>query len=63
MGFSDFRVRKRGDAGLLQIPECQMMSVIKMREEIMLGVRPYFKDLILDLNGRHHGSGPSGKIP
>lgn len=54
MGFSDFRIRKRGDIGLLQIPECQMMSVIKMREEIMLGTRPYFKDLVLDLNGRHH---------
>lgn len=54
MGFSDFRVRKRGDIGLLQIPECQMMSVIKMREEILLGIRPYFKDLVLDLNGRQH---------
>ncbi|TDP57306.1 ATP-dependent sacrificial sulfur transferase LarE [Aminicella lysinilytica] len=52
MGFSDFRVRKRGDIGLLQIPECQMVSAVKLNEEIVLGLKPYFKDVVLDLVGR-----------
>lgn len=52
MGFSDFRVRKRGDIGLLQMPECQMISAVKLNEEIVLGLKPYFKDVVLDLVGR-----------
>ena len=52
MGFSDFRVRKRGDTGLIQVPECQMVSVIRLREEIALGIRPYFEKIALDLEGR-----------
>ena len=52
MGFSDFRVRKRGDIGLLQMLECQMISAVKLNEEIVLGLKPYFKDVVLDLVGR-----------
>lgn len=52
MGFSDFRVRKRGDIALIQMPECQMVSAVKLNEEIILGLRPYFKNAVLDLEGR-----------
>ncbi len=52
MGFSDFRIRKRGETAWIQIPECQMMSVIRLKEEIQLGIRPYFKEMVLDLKGR-----------
>lgn len=52
MGFSDFRVRKRGETALIQMPECQMISAIKLREELMLGIRPYFQKVALDVEGR-----------
>lgn len=54
MGFSDIRVRKRGEMAVIQMPECQMMSAIKLKEEILMGVRPYFKNIVLDMDGRKY---------
>ena len=54
MGFSDIRVRKRGDMAVIQMPECQMMSAIKLKEEILMGLRPYFENVMLDMSGRKH---------
>ena len=52
MGFSDFRIRKRGETAVIQLPECQMISVVRLKEEIQFGIMPYFKDIVLDLKGR-----------
>ena len=54
MGFSDFRVRMRGNTGLIQMPACQMISAVRLAEEIRLGMAPYFSEVVLDLKGRNH---------
>ncbi len=52
MGFTDFRVRKAGDTAKLQVPEGQLAKVIEMRNEILAGLKPYYKNVTLDLEAR-----------
>ena len=52
MGFTDLRVRKRGDAAFIQLPENEMPAALYQRKEILAGLRPYFDKVLLDLEGR-----------
>ena len=52
MGFTDFRVRKAGDTAKLQVPEEQLAKVIEKRNEILAGLKPYYKNVTLDLEAR-----------
>ena len=52
MGFTDFRVRKAGDTAKLQVPEGQLVKVIEKRNEILAGLKPYYKNVTLDLEAR-----------
>lgn len=51
-GLRDFRVRKRGETGLIQVPEAEMEKVLAIRQEIIEGITPYFGEVVLDLKGR-----------
>ena len=52
MGFTDFRVRKAGDTAKIQVPEGQLAKVIEKRNEILAGLKPYYKNVTLDLEAR-----------
>ena len=52
MGFSDFRLRKRGEAALLQLTEPQLALALSRRAEILARLEPHFKEVYLDLAGR-----------
>ena len=52
MGFTDLRLRKRGENAWLQVPPEQMEEAVRRREEIRIGVGPYFEKVLLDLEGR-----------
>jgi uncharacterized protein len=51
-GIRDFRIRKRGEMGLMQVPESEMPKVMEQRQSIIEEISPYFRDLALDLKGR-----------
>lgn len=52
MGFTDFRVRKAGNAAKLQVPEAQLPQVLGKRTEILNKLKPYYESITLDLEVR-----------
>ena len=52
LGFTDFRVRRRGDAALLQVRSDQMEKVLDHREEILDALKKYYCTVSLDLVSR-----------
>ena len=52
LGFSDFRIRIRGDAALLQVPEAQMEKVLQKKEDIRALLANGFSSVMLDLKAR-----------
>lgn len=52
LGFTDFRVRRMGEAARLQFPAEQFERVLRMREEILTGLKRYYKAVLLDLEVR-----------
>ena len=52
LGFTDFRVRRRGDAALLQVKADQMEKVLEHREEIREQLKRYYSFVALDLKTR-----------
>lgn len=52
MGFSDFRVRVFGGGARLQLRESQMAEALKKREEIVKALKPFFKEIMLDMEAR-----------
>ena len=52
MGFSDFRVRVFGGGARLQLRESQMGSALKKREEIVEALKPFFNEILLDMEAR-----------
>ncbi len=51
-GFTDFRVRKNGDTAKLQVTEEQLPKVMALRPEILEALRPWYKNITLDLEVR-----------
>lgn len=52
LGFSDFRIRIRGGAALLQVPEAQMEKVLQKKEDIRALLANGFSSVMLDLKAR-----------
>lgn len=56
LGFSDFRVRVRGnerkDTGLIQVPEDQIQKAAMLHREVTAGMEGYFQNILLDLRPR-----------
>ena len=52
MGFTDFRVRKAGDAAKLQVPAGQLPMILEKRTEILEKLKPYYQSITLDLEVR-----------
>lgn len=52
MGFSDLRVRKRGELGLVQVPEAQLPDAQNREGEIRNALQPYFQKVEIDEKGR-----------
>jgi len=52
MGFTDFRVRKYGEAARLQLPADQMARAVELRGEIRQAVGEFFDVVMLDLKER-----------
>ena len=52
LGFTDFRVRVYHDAARLQLPVDQLSEAIGKRAEIIQAIKPYFPEVLLDLEGR-----------
>jgi pyridinium-3,5-biscarboxylic acid mononucleotide sulfurtransferase len=52
LGFSGFRVRVFGEAAKLQVPLGQMKKIMWLREEIIKALRPFFGEILLDLDNR-----------
>ena len=55
MGFSDLRVRKRGESALVQVLEEQLPEAFARRAEIETALKPYFQIVDIDEKGRKHG--------
>lgn len=52
LGFTNFRIRLRGDTALLQLPESQMARAIAQRPQLAEALSPYFAHINLDLQPR-----------
>lgn len=52
LGFTDYRVRRMGDAARLQIRAGQIETVIEKREDIVEELRKYYTAVLLDLEPR-----------
>ena len=52
LGFTDFRARVYGEGARLQFPEEQLAEAINKKDEILKAIKPYFKIVLLDLEGR-----------
>ena len=52
LGFTDFRVRRRGGAAVLQMPEDQLGTLLKHRGEVLEKLGAYYKAVYLDLEVR-----------
>ena len=52
LGLSDFRVRLIGNNAKIQVPENQIVIVIKNRSEILTYFKSMFSDVVLDLEVR-----------
>ena len=52
LGFTDFRIRLRGDAALLQLPQDQMDRAVAQYRVLLDALSPHFSQVFLDLNPR-----------
>ena len=52
MGFSDLRVRVFGGGARLQLKESQMADALNKREEIVKALKPFFNEILLDMEAR-----------
>ena len=52
LGFTDFRVRKYGEAARIQLPAKQLSLALTKREQIMTGLKRYYQAVLLDLEAR-----------
>lgn len=52
LGFSDFRIRMRGDAALLQLRDDQMALLMSQRRQILAELKKYYGAVLLDLEVR-----------
>lgn len=52
LGFTNIRIRLRGDTALLQLPEDQMARAISQRPQLVEALTPYFSHINLDLRPR-----------
>lgn len=52
LGFTDFRVRRFGEAARLQFPAEQLGKVLEKREEIAAELGQYYKAVLLDMEAR-----------
>ena len=52
LGFTDFRVRRFGEAARLQFPADQLEKVMEKREEISKELKRYYKAVLLDMEAR-----------
>lgn len=52
LGFTDFRVRRFGEAARLQFPQEQLAEALKRREEIVKKLKQYYKAVLLDMEVR-----------
>jgi hypothetical protein len=52
MGFSDFRLRKRGEKALLQVTEDQMPLAKEKLNDIKLALNEWYRDIELDFEPR-----------
>ncbi len=52
MGFSDFRIRMSGNDAKIQIREEQFETLMTHRKEISEKLRPYYRSVTVDLEGR-----------
>lgn len=52
MGFTDFRVRRAGEAARLQFPADQFEKAVKKREEIVGKLKQYYRAVLLDMEAR-----------
>ncbi len=53
LGFTDFRVRVFHDAARIQLSAEQQFRAVELRQTILDALRPYFKLILLDLDGRN----------
>lgn len=52
LGFTDFRVRRFGEAARLQFPPEQLAGALERREEIVRELKQYYKVVLLDMEAR-----------
>lgn len=52
LGFSDFRVRMLGDAARVQMRASQLPLLMQHREAILMELKKYYSDVLLDLEVR-----------
>ncbi len=52
MGFTDFRIRIRGEIGLIQMPQAQFQRAAELHDEIQSQLSSWFPAVALDLNAR-----------
>ncbi len=52
LGFTNFRVRRMGNAARLQVPATQVEKVTRNRERIMKELKQYYSAVLLDLEVR-----------
>lgn len=52
LGFTDFRVRRFGEAARLQFPASQLGRALEKREEIVKELKQYYKAVLLDMEAR-----------
>lgn len=52
LGFTDFRVRRFGEAARLQFPQEQLAEALKRREEIVKELKQYYRAVLLDMEAR-----------
>ena len=52
LGFSDFRVRSRGDTAVIQLRESQFESFAEHRKAIVSALKREYREVLLDTEGR-----------
>ncbi len=52
LGFRNFRVRMDGGRAKIQVPEEELLPVLKMRRKILQELKKYYEEVLLDLEVR-----------
>lgn len=52
LGFTDFRVRRFGEAARLQFPASQLSRALERREDIVKELKQYYRAVMLDMEAR-----------